>query len=421
VPPPLYRDFYIVWAAGTKKNLKKNNRIVQFVTGELPTFAPEKGVKPNFYHMRGKKVLILSVLFALLGSFGRLMAAGDGTHDEAKFGTEAIIHHVSDDFGLHIIGDFSIPLPVILYSKPYGLEVFSSSAFHHAHGELVNGHWHYDHGTLSLNAEGSADGWSEARLGDLFTGNKEVFYNFSVTKNVAGILLSIVLLVLIFGSVAKAYSRREGMAPTGFQNFLEVIVVFVRDQVVKPSIGDKHYQRFMPYMLTVFFFIWINNLLGLVPFLGGMNVTGNIAVTMTLAVLILVVQIANGNKHFWGHIFWFPGVPVPVKILLAVIEFIGLFTKPFSLMIRLFANITAGHIIIMSIIGITFAYKGAVGHSVGVLTSVFSVAMFALELLVAVIQAYIFTLLGSLMIGAAVEEGHHAHHHETEGGVSHVH
>jgi F-type H+-transporting ATPase subunit a len=388
----------------------------------LPTFAPEKGLWPNFYHMRGKKVLIFSVLLVLLNAAASLTARDDSGHDEPKFGTDAIIHHVSDDFGLHIIGDFSIPLPVILYSKPHGLEIFSSSAFHHAHGELINGHWHYDHGKLSLiGPNEDSTPWTEARLGDLFTGNKAVFYNFSVTKNVAGILLSILLMVLIFSSVAKAYRRREGMAPTGFQNFVEVIVVFVRDQVVKPSIGEKHYGRFMPYMLTVFFFIWINNLLGLVPFLGGLNVTGNIAVTMTLAVLVLVVQIANGNKHFWGHIFWFPGVPVPVKLLLAVIEFIGLFTKPFSLMIRLFANITAGHIIIMSIIGITFAYKGVVGHSVGVLTSVFSVAMFALELLVAVIQAYIFTLLGSLMIGAAVEEGHHEHHHETEGGVSHVH
>ena len=155
------------------------------------------------------------------------------------------------------------------------------------------------------------------------------------------------------------------------------------------------------------------------PFLGGLNVTGNIAVTFTLAFMVLGVQIFNGNKNFWGHIFWFPGVPVPVKIVLAIIEFIGLFSKPFSLMIRLFANITAGHIIIMSIIGITFAFSAnsAVGYSVGLVTSLFSVAMFTLELLVAAIQAYIFTLLASLMLGAAVEE----HHHHEDHGTSHAH
>ena len=164
-------------------------------------------------------------------------------------------------------------------------------------------------------------------------------------------------------------------------------------------------------MLTIFFFIWINNLLGLIPFLGGLNVTGNIAVTFALAAIVLVVQLAVANKNFWGHIFWFPGVPVPVKLLLLIIEFIGLLTKPFSLMIRLFANISAGHIIIMSIIGITFAFQSVVGHTVGVVTSLFTVAMLILELLVAAIQAYIFTLLGSLMLGAAVEEHDHSHEH----------
>jgi F-type H+-transporting ATPase subunit a len=228
-----------------------------------------------------------------------------------------------------------------------------------------------------------------------------------------------VLLVLLFGYVAKMCAARKGEAPKGLQNAIEPLVLFVRDEVVKPAIGEKHYQRFLPYLLTVFFFIWISNLLGLVPFLGGLNVTGNIAVTFTLAFMVLGVQIFNGNKNFWGHIFWFPGVPVPVKIVLAIIEFIGLFSKPFSLMIRLFANITAGHIIIMSIIGITFAFSAnsAVGYTVGLVTSLFSVAMFTLELLVAAIQAYIFTLLASLMLGAAVEE----HHHHEDHGTSHAH
>jgi F-type H+-transporting ATPase subunit a len=348
--------------------------------------------------------------------------------EENAFGSAEIIHHVSDDLGLHIIGDFSIPLPVIIYEPGVGLDVFSSSAFHHAHG-LVNNKYYYHHGKLVIpslengqmmhDEHGHVLGKNEARLTDLFTGNDQIFYNFSITKNVFGIFLAMVLLVLLFGYVAKMCAARKGEAPKGLQNAIEPLVLFVRDEVVKPAIGEKHYQRFLPYLLTVFFFIWISNLLGLVPFLGGLNVTGNIAVTFTLAFMVLGVQIFNGNKNFWGHIFWFPGVPVPVKIVLAIIEFIGLFSKPFSLMIRLFANITAGHIIIMSIIGITFAFSAnsAVGYTVGLVTSLFSVAMFTLELLVAAIQAYIFTLLASLMLGAAVEE----HHHHEDHGTSHAH
>jgi F-type H+-transporting ATPase subunit a len=276
-----------------------------------------------------------------------------------------------------------------------------------------------ENGQMMHDDHGHVLGKNEARLTDLFTGNDLIFYNFSITKNVFGIFLAMVLLVLLFGYVAKMCAARKGEAPKGLQNAIEPLVLFVRDEVVKPAIGEKHYQRFLPYLLTVFFFIWISNLLGLVPFLGGLNVTGNIAVTFTLAFMVLGVQIFNGNKNFWGHIFWFPGVPVPVKIVLAIIEFIGLFSKPFSLMIRLFANITAGHIIIMSIIGITFAFSAnsAVGYTVGLVTSLFSVAMFTLELLVAAIQAYIFTLLASLMLGAAVEE----HHHHEDHGTSHAH
>jgi len=340
---------------------------------------------------------------------------------EESFGTPEILHHISDDFGLHI-GPFSIPLPVMLYFPGQGWDVFSSSELHHVDAQgLVHGKYAYHHGKLTvpvLNAAGQpkldAEGHveveaQEARLINL--GGKAVFYNFSVTKNVFGMLLSVLLLLLLFMASAKAYGRRTGQAPKGLQSLLEPLILFVRDDVVKPSIGEKHYRRFMPLMLTIFFFIWINNLLGLVPFLGGLNVTGNIAITFALAAVVLVVQLAVANKNFWGHIFWFPGVPVPVKLLLLIIEFVGLLTKPFSLMIRLFANISAGHIIIMSIIGITFAFESVVGHTVGVVTSLFTVAMLILELLVAAIQAYIFTLLGSLMLGAAVEEHDHSHEH----------
>jgi F-type H+-transporting ATPase subunit a len=366
--------------------------------------------------------LLIALIYSLFLSQAYAVSTVEhGPTEKEAFGTPEILHHISDDFGLHI-GPLSIPLPVILYFPGQGWDVFSSSELHHTdeHG-LVHGTYSYHHGKLTvpvLDAEGhpkrDAEGHAEiavqeARLINI--GGKPVFYNFSVTKNVFGMLLSVLLILLLFTASAKAYRQRLGKAPKGLQSLLEPLIVFVRDDVVKPSIGEKHYRRFMPLMLTIFFFIWINNLLGLVPFLGGLNVTGNIAVTFALAAVVLVVQLAVANKNFWGHIFWFPGVPVPVKLLLLVIEFIGLLTKPFSLMIRLFANISAGHIIIMSIIGITFAFQSVVGHTVGVVTSLFTVVMLILELLVAAIQAYIFTLLGSLMLGAAVEEHDHSHEH----------
>lgn len=366
--------------------------------------------------------LLIGLIFSSFSLTAYAKASANKEHAaEETFGTPEILHHISDDFGLHI-GPISIPLPVVLYFPGQGWDVFSSADLHHADANgLVHGKYAYHHGKLILpvldsvgravtDAEGHVEvAAQEARLINI--GGKDVFYNFSITKNVFGMLLSVLLILLLFTASAKAYGRRVGQAPKGLQSLLEPLIVFVRDDVVKPSIGEKHYRRFMPLMLTIFFFIWINNLLGLIPFLGGLNVTGNIAVTFALAAVVLIVQLAVANKNFWGHIFWFPGVPVPVKLLLLVIEFIGLLTKPFSLMIRLFANITAGHIIIMSIIGITFAFESVVGHTVGVVTSLFTVAMLILELLVAAIQAYIFTLLGSLMLGAAVEEHDHSHDH----------
>lgn len=366
--------------------------------------------------------LLIALIFSLFSVRSYASEPSHDAHGESEeFGTAEILHHISDDFGLHI-GPISIPLPVMLYFPGQGWDVFSSSELHHTDERgLIHGKYLYHHGKLTvpaLDAQGNTVldstghvgiAVQEARLINI--GGKDVFYNFSITKNVFGMLLSVLLLILVFKVSAQAYVRREGMAPKGLQSLMEPLILFVRDDVVKPSIGEKHYRRFMPLMLTIFFFIWINNLLGLVPFLGGLNVTGNIAVTFALAVVVLVVQLAVANKNFWGHIFWFPGVPVPVKILLLVIELVGLITKPFSLMIRLFANITAGHIIIMSIIGITFAFQSFVGHTVGVVTSLFTVAMLILELLVAAIQAYIFTLLGSLMLGAALEEHDHSHEH----------
>ncbi len=333
---------------------------------------------------------------------------------------DVIMHHIGDDYVFQIFGGLHFPLPVIIYEKGVGFDIFNSNELLiQDKNHLSRGKYSYHHGELFIKAydkdgkelrdsSGNAVMKSEARLGDLFSDNSNLFYNFSITKNVFGLLLSVLILCIMFFSVSKAYKKNPNGAPKGFQGFMEIVIVFVKDEIAKPFIGAK-YEKFLPYLLTIFFFIWVNNVLGLVPFFpGSANVTGNIAITFFLAFASLIMVFINGNKHFWGHILNPPGMPLPVKLLLVPIELIGIFTKPFSLMIRLFANITAGHIIILSIIGITFIVQSV---AVGVLTSLFSVVMLVLEMLVAAIQAYIFTLLTAQMIGGAVEEVHHDEHH----------
>ena len=206
-------------------------------------------------------------------------------------------------------------------------------------------------------------------------------------------------------TMAKHYKKNGAVAPKGLASFLEPIVVLVRDDIAKTNIDKHKYQKFVPFLLTIFFFIWLNNLLGLVPFIpGGANLTGNIAVTFVLAIIVLIMILINGNKHYWEHILWMPGVPAAVKIILTPIEIIGIFTKPFALMVRLFANITAGHIVVLSLISLIFVFEniGMAGVSVP-----FALFISVLELLVAFLQAYVFTMLSALFIGAAVEEAHH--------------
>jgi F-type H+-transporting ATPase subunit a len=217
---------------------------------------------------------------------------------------------------------------------------------------------------------------------------------------------------VIFGSVASAYKTRKGMAPKGIQSFMEPLILFIRDEVAKPSIGH-HYEKFMPYLLTIFFFIWLGNILGLIPFIGGFNITGNIAVTLTLAVFTFLVTTFSANKNYWMHIIATPGVPTWLLPLMIPIEILGVFTKPIVLMIRLFANITAGHIIILSFVSLIFIfsnlYGAGAGYGVAVVSVAFSIFMNVIELLVAFLQAYVFTLLSALYFGSAVEE-HHEHH-----------
>lgn len=331
-------------------------------------------------------------------------AAATAAHKEAhgeKKGfnaSEVIFGHIGDSHYWHLFDlndePVSLPLPVIIYHPEKGLNVFSASKFHH-------GHESYEGYSLQFGMKEkiiSADG---AKIID-----------FSITKNVLSMIISVVLLLWIMLTVAKKYKKNGTMtAPSGFQNALEPVITFIRDEVGKPNLGHK-YMRYMPLLLTIFFFIWINNMLGLLP--GGANFTGNIAVTACLAIVSFLVMVFSGNKHFWGHLFNPPGVPFGVKLLLVPIEIISLFIKPIALMIRLFANILAGHIVILSVISMIFIF-GALSKVAGwgfvPVSLAFSIFMFFLELLVAAIQAFIFTNLTAVFIGQAIEE---AHHHDYE-------
>ncbi|TAH25282.1 MAG: ATP synthase F0 subunit A [Cytophagales bacterium] len=300
-----------------------------------------------------------------------------------------IMHHISDSHDWHFahIGEthLTLPLPVILYSKDRGLEIFSSSKFHNDTFEY-NGY--------KLDAHDHIHSIDESRS----------FYDLSITKNVASLLLSAVLLMITFVSIGNTYKKNKLKSPRGIQSFFEPIIMYVRDDIAKPSLGSKA-DFFLPYLLTIFFFIWFNNLLGLVP--GGANVTGNIAITMTLAFITFLITNLYSNSYYWGHILNPPGIPFAVKILLVPVELMGIFTKPFSLMIRLFANITAGHIIILSLLALIFIFKSAF---ISIVSVPFAVFMNILELFVAILQAYVFTLLSAMYIGSAIEVHNHADH-----------
>lgn len=313
--------------------------------------------------------------------------AASGSENQGEFNpSEVIIHHVLDDHVWHFWdGHYgTLHLPVIVYSAERGLDIFSSSNFYNEAHELVeyNG-YKLDHGNIYLVESG-----------------KSVF-DLSITKNVAMLLINATLLLVIFLAVARGYKKNAGKAPSGVQSFFEPIIVFVRDEVVKPNIGH-HYEKFLPYLLTLFFFILFGNILGLLP--GAGNLTGNIAVTMTLAVFTFLFTNLSGNKAYWGHIFWTPGVPLPLRIVILPVEIIGIFTKPISLTIRLFVAITAGHIVILSLICLTFIFGSIY---VGIASSIVVLFINLIELLVAGIQAYVFTLFSSLYIGMAIADDHH--------------
>lgn len=346
------------------------------------------------------KVKLIFAIIALFLFSGNIFAneeeqaAGEESHAESKYDPgESILEHISDAHDWHLFGHVSMPLPIIIYSSTRGLETFSSSRFEHGHASYL--------------------GYSLNEKNKIVSEEGHEFYDFSITKNVAALFFSIALMLWMFLSVAKSYSRRKGQAPKGMQSFMEPLILFVRDEIARPSIGEKKYMRFMPFLLTVFFFIWINNLLGLIPILpGGANLTGNIAVTLTLAVFTFIITLFVANKNYWHHIFAMPGVPVWVLFLLTPIEIFGIFLRPFVLMIRLFANMTAGHIIALSFFSLIFIFgemSTGLGFGISILSVAFVVFMTMLELLVAFLQAYVFTLLSAIYFGSAVEEHHHDH------------
>ena len=334
----------------------------------------------------------------------------EGEFDAGKM----IIKHLIDSHEWHLWTynghHISIPLPVILYHEGK-FHVFMS-------GKLAHGH-HYKGFYIAQYGENKgkivwSPGTEDAGHGST-AGTEEVLpLDLSITKNVLAIFISSLLLIVIFTSVARAYRRREGQAPKGLQSFMEPVILFVRDDIARSSIGEKRYERYMPFLLTVFFFIFLNNIMGLIPFFpGGANVTGNIAVTGVMAVFTFLITTFSGNRAYWQHIVNAPGVPWWLKFplpLMPVVEIVGMFTKPFVLMVRLFANIVAGHTIILGFISLIFIFGNIndfLGLGIGLGFSIpFAIFMSLLELLVAFIQAYVFTLLSALYFGMATEEHH---------------
>lgn len=357
-------------------------------------------------------VLILAVSFI---GFAKEPST-EGEEGAEKFDPkEMILHHVKDAYGMHIATfnagkenelHLTIPLPVIVYTEK-GLTTFSSSAFHHDY-----------HGHEIVERNGQRFVNVHEKVYVLDPGALEVAYDeeghptnahrpkvdISITRNVFMMWVSISFLFLIFLTAARRYNKSHNYAPSGVASFVEPLIVFVRDEIARPMIGEHKYKRYMPYLLTIFFFIWINNIFGLIPILNGANLSGNIAFTFTLAVLTFIITTVSGNKNYWKHIFWMPGVPVPMKIFLMPIEIIGMFVKPISLMIRLFANITAGHVIILALMSLIFVFKTVAIAPVSV---AFSLFITVIEVIVTAIQAYIFTILSALYFGMATEEEHH--------------
>lgn len=349
--------------------------------------------------VKGILIILLLLIFpvAIPAQEEQVTAEADEEFDASSF----ILDHIADSHEWHILTkkngeSVAIYLPVIVYSKEKGLDIFCSKKL--SDGNIYKGYKLEEEGDLkgkivNVNESGIID--EENRPLD-----------FSITKTVVGMLAAALIGLLLFISLGRSY-RKSGIShPKGIQSFLEPVVLFVRDDIAIPNIGEEKFEKFMPYLLSVFFFILINNIMGLVPFPPpfGANVTGNIAVTLTLAVFTFLIIQINGTKTYWKHIFAAPGVPFWLLPIMIPVEIIGMISKPFALMIRLFANITAGHIIVLSLVCLIFIFKSLAVAPVSVLFVIF---MDCLELLVAFLQAYVFTLLSALFISMAVQDEHH--------------
>jgi F-type H+-transporting ATPase subunit a len=370
----------------------------------------------HVFEFKVKRLIVVFTLFLAFFSASEAFAQVDSAHVTEETHTEPAekkfdiskfaLHHIADSHSWHVIGDTYISLPVILYTSN-GIVNFSSSDFHHDDEgavvverkglRFVKVHEKIYYASAQANEHGNF-----VDLDEKHHATNARPLDISLTKNACTLLLSIVVILAVFLNVANGYKKRKGMSPKGLQSWMEPIILFVRDDIAKPNLGHK-YERFMPYLLTVFFFIWFNNMLGLVPFLpGGANLTGNIAVTLVLATATFCLTVFNGNKYYWKHIFM-PDVPWWMYIVMVPVELFGIFTKPIALMIRLFANITAGHILVLSLICLVFVFDSLYIAPISV---AFAVFIGAIELLVAFIQAFIFTILSALFIGMAIEEHH---------------
>ena len=354
---------------------------------------------------------LISLVFFLLLAGSTISAFGSEAEENIKEKEKAepegefdastfIMDHIADSHEWHLLTkkdgeSIAIYLPVILYTKENGLDIFSSKKL--AHGQVHKGYKLEEEGDLkgsivSVNEEGQIN-------------EEKLPLDLSITKTVVGLFSAAIIGLLLFLSLARSYKKTGISHPKGIQSFLEPIILFVRDDIAISNIGEHKYEKYMPYLLTVFFFILINNLMGLIPFPPpfGANVTGNIAVTFVLAVFTFIITQFSGNKNYWKHVFATPGVPLWLLPVMIPVEIIGIVSKPFALMIRLFANITAGHIIVLSLVCLIFIFKSLGVAPVSILFVIF---MDCLELLVAFLQAYVFTLLSALFISMAVQDHH---------------
>nr|WP_314491381.1 F0F1 ATP synthase subunit A [uncultured Chryseobacterium sp.] len=371
--------------------------------------------------------LFFAFLFVFTSSFAAAQHESEGEKSAEKVehaedgkpfnATKMIMEHIGDSNEWHLWttkdenGEehhTSIPLPIIIKDKA-GWHTFLSK-------DIAHGHEHEGY-TLHDGQVVSTEGTEKATLFALIGGKQKsenVFFDMSITKNAASMFLSVIFMMVIFIGMARNYKKSQ--LPKGAGKLLEPVIVFIRDEVAIPNIGSVKYKRFMPYLLTAFFFIWFNNLFGLIPFFpGGSNLTGNIAITAVLAIITLLITLFSANKDYWKHIFM-PPVPILLYPIMVPIEIIGIFTKPFALMMRLFANITAGHIMILAIISLIFIFKSPFLGFASVPLALF---VSVLELLVAALQAYIFTVLSALFIGIAVAEHDHDHAHNDDDSVGH--